>query len=61
MEELFVCPVCSGLTELDESPLCEYGDAFAGMFQCSECGSSSHEDGFTQPAPDDVEGQEDLF
>lgn len=61
MDELFVCPVCSGLTELHESPLCEYGDAFARMIQCAECGSSTHEDGFTPADPEDAEGQDDLF
>lgn len=61
MADLFVCPVCSGLTELHESPLVELADAFTGYVQCSECGSSSHEEGFTPPEADDVEDQDDLF
>lgn len=58
---IFICPVCSGHTELNDSPLAELADEFAGYVQCSECGSSSHEDGFTPLEPEDMDGQDELF
>lgn len=58
---LFLCPVCGGHTELHESPLAELADEFSNYVQCSECGTSSDEDGFTEVDPDDLADQEGLF
>lgn len=62
MSERYTCPTCSQPTELHESPLTAYGDAFAGYVQCQECGSSSHEDGFDPIEPDGIDDDTaDLF
>lgn len=59
--DLYTCPVCSGYTELHESPLVEISDNFAGYVQCSECGSSTHEEGFEPFIPETLDDTEDLF
>lgn len=62
MSTLYRCPVCSGATELNESPLAALSDAFAGYVQCTECGTSSSEEGFEEIGADGEDVEEgDLF